>query len=41
MIPGLLAEDTQEERTLPLAIYNHGTLFNRQLPPSKVVFEED
>lgn len=41
MIPGLLAEDTQEERTLPLAIYNHGTLFNRQLPPSEVVFKKD
>ncbi|MEB3275487.1 MAG: hypothetical protein VKM92_00845 [Cyanobacteriota bacterium] len=36
-VPELLSEESQAERVLPLAIYNHGTLFNRLRTPSQVV----
>lgn len=45
VVSGLVAipddEPGSTPRTLPLAIYNHGTLFDRDEVPSRVVFKEN
>ena len=41
MVPDPLPEGNPADGTTPLAIYNHGTLFNAQQAASNVVFKED
>ena len=41
MVPGAPSEVVKPVEEMPLAIYNHGTLFNRQQSASNVVYKKD